>query len=113
MIADILCLDSSVPTFETIIRFLGGLISAYDLSHDSLMLERATELGNWLLPALLTPWGFPIAWAKFGSTYGTASTSFAEIASLTLEFTRLSMLTGDNKYFVAVRILLLINVILL
>ena len=43
----------SVPVFETIIRYLGGLISAYDLTDgkDLLMLERAEELAGWLLGA--------------------------------------------------------------
>ena len=42
----------TVPVFETIIRYLGGLISAYDLSGgDSLMLERAEDLAGWLTGA--------------------------------------------------------------
>jgi mannosyl-oligosaccharide alpha-1,2-mannosidase len=42
----------TVPVFETIIRYLGGLLSAYDLSGgDSLMLERAEDLAEWLMGA--------------------------------------------------------------
>lgn len=43
----------SVPVFESIIRYLGGLLSAYDLTDgkDQLMLERAEELADWLIGA--------------------------------------------------------------
>lgn len=42
----------TVPIFETIIRYLGGLLSAYDLSGgDQLMLERAEDLAGWLMGA--------------------------------------------------------------
>lgn len=42
----------TVPVFETIIRYLGGLLSAYDLSGgDPLMLERAEDLAGWLMGA--------------------------------------------------------------
>lgn len=42
----------TVPIFETIIRYLGGLLSAYDLSGgDPLMLERAEDLAGWLMGA--------------------------------------------------------------
>lgn len=42
----------TVPVFETVIRYLGGLLSAYDLSGgDSLMLERAEDLAGWLMGA--------------------------------------------------------------
>lgn len=33
-----------LPVFETTIRYLGGLLGAYELSGDRLMLERAEEL---------------------------------------------------------------------
>lgn len=89
----------SVSTFETIIRYLGGMLSAYDLSSDPIMLARATELADWLLPSLDTAWGFPMGCTELGAQGGHVANSFAEIASLTLEFTRLSMLTLDDIYF--------------
>lgn len=49
----------SVPFFETVIRYLGGLLSAYALSHDAVLLKRADELGAALLPAFDTPSGLP------------------------------------------------------
>ena len=43
----------TLPVFETTIRYLGGLLSAYDLTggEDTLMLERAEELAGWLMGA--------------------------------------------------------------
>eukprot|EP01035_Chromulina_nebulosa_P006335 gene6335-8563_t len=40
----------SVSVFETTIRELGGLLAAYDLSGEKVFLEKATQLGNLLLP---------------------------------------------------------------
>lgn len=51
--------DSYAPFFETIIRFLGGLLSAYALSGDPILLSRADDLGGMLLPAFLTNSGLP------------------------------------------------------
>lgn len=96
----------SFSVFETTIRYLGGLLSAYELAQDPLMLDRALELGNWLLPALATSDGLPIGYYSIGHnpigqlTYGIG---LADAGSLTMEFTRLSMLSGDETFFQAVR----------
>jgi mannosyl-oligosaccharide alpha-1,2-mannosidase len=56
--------------FETTIRFLGGLLSAYDLSkgkHHSLLVQ-ATQLGDMLYTAFDTPNRMPISrwdWEKY------------------------------------------------
>ncbi len=47
------------PFFETNIRYLGGMLSAYALSGNPLLLEKADELGASMLPALDTPSGLP------------------------------------------------------
>ena len=39
-----------ISVFETIIRVLGGLLSAFDLSGDPAFLEKAKDLGEQLLP---------------------------------------------------------------
>lgn len=79
------------------------MLSAYDLSNDPIMLARATELGDWLLPTTSSsPSGFPLAWTEMGWVGGSLADSLAEIGSLQLEFTRLSMLTGDERYYNAV-----------
>lgn len=43
--------SADVSVFETTIRSLGGLLSAYDLSGDSVFLEKAEDLGQRLLKA--------------------------------------------------------------
>lgn len=40
-------------------RVVGGLLSAYDLSGDTMFLEKAKDIGDRLLPAWDTPSGIP------------------------------------------------------
>lgn len=50
-------------TFETNIRYLGGLLSAYDLKGESFLLEKARELAeNVIMPAFNTPNRMPAAY---------------------------------------------------
>jgi mannosyl-oligosaccharide alpha-1,2-mannosidase len=61
--------------FETTIRFLGGLLSAYDLSHGKhrSLLVQATELGDMLYTAFDTSNRMPISrwdWEKCVHAYG-------------------------------------------
>ena len=50
-------------TFETSIRYLGGLLSAYDLKGEPLLLEKAVELADYvIMPAFNTPNGIPAAY---------------------------------------------------
>ncbi|KAJ7089860.1 glycoside hydrolase [Mycena belliarum] len=49
-----------VPFFETTIRYLGGLLSAYALSGEPILLQKADELGSGLLPAFATASGLPM-----------------------------------------------------
>lgn len=96
---------STIPHFETTIRYLGGLISAYDLSGDPLMLQRATELGDWLLPSLGTKFGLSINRYVLGSNpagINVGRATLSEVGSLTMEFTKLSMITGNEIYYQAV-----------
>lgn len=99
-----------VNVFETTIRYLGGLLSAYDVSGHQyrILLETATALGDMLYLAFDTPNRMPVArWDWQSTALGYAQeaqkqTALAEIGSLTLEFTRLSQLTNDPKYYDAV-----------
>ena len=43
--------------FETVIRYLGGLLSAYALSERQVLLDKADELGQKLLTVFNTPAG--------------------------------------------------------
>lgn len=93
--------------FETNIRYLGGLIAAYDLSNETVLLRKAVELGDMLYSAFDTPNRMPanafhFERAKNGELVPSSREISANVGSLSLEFTRLSQLTGDPKYFDAI-----------
>ena len=56
----------SISVFETTIRYLGGFLSAYDLSGNSLLLDKAVQLGEMLYIAFDTPNRMPLSWWKWG-----------------------------------------------
>ncbi|KLJ07432.1 hypothetical protein EMPG_17097 [Blastomyces silverae] len=97
-----------INVFETTIRYLGGLLSAYDLSGEQALLTKATELGNILYAAFDTPNRMPVTRWKIHSAFlgleqeASGFCLLAEIGSLTMEFTRLSQLTNDPKWYDAV-----------
>ena len=95
----------SVNLFETNIRYLGGLLAAYELSEDKRLLAKAKEVGEMIYQAFDTPSHMPIVrWsmrAAIAETLQIASSGMllAELASFSLEFTRLSQITGDPKWY--------------
>ncbi|CAG8567733.1 11542_t:CDS:2 [Ambispora gerdemannii] len=95
--------DTDVSLFETTIRVLGGLLSAYHLSgKDSIYLTKATELADRLLVAFdRSESAIPAAWVNLNTTMASHryEISVAEAGSLQLEFKYLSHLTGDPKYW--------------
>ncbi|KAI0164417.1 glycoside hydrolase family 47 protein [Hypoxylon sp. FL1284] len=99
--------QTSCNFFETTIRHLGGLLSAYDLSGEAVLLRKAVELGDMLYRAFDTPNHMPPFWLDFSQAKdgtlrpGTREPS-AAMTSSCLEFTRLAQLTGDSKYYDAV-----------
>lgn len=56
---DLLPQNTDVPFFETVIRYMGGLLSAYALSMDNIWRDKADELATKLSPAFNTSSGFP------------------------------------------------------
>lgn len=100
--------DDKINVFETTIRYLGGFLAAYDLSGDQALLDKAVEVGNMLYIAFDTPNRMPITrWdmkngLNGGEQHANRRCLVAEVGSLTLEFTRLSQLTGNPKWFDAV-----------
>ena len=48
-----------MPTFETNIRVLGGLLSTYDLTKDIIFLDKARDIGDRLLKAFDAASGMP------------------------------------------------------
>ncbi|KAH8179150.1 glycosyl hydrolase family 47 domain-containing protein [Sarocladium implicatum] len=96
--------DGAANMFETTIRHLGGLLSAYDLSGDEILLQKAHELGEMLYVGFDTPNRLPGFWLNFndarnGQQFAGTHDPSASPASLSLEFTRLSQLTGDPKFY--------------
>ena len=64
--------QEGVSVFETTIRHLGGLLSAYDLSGEMALLVKAKELGDLLYMAFDTPNRLPPFWLTFKSAkYGS------------------------------------------
>ena len=101
------CTLDQINVFETTIRHLGGFLSAYELSGDERLLKKAKEVGNMLIVAFDTPNHLPITrWypqnALHNAQVADGNVLVAEIGSLTMEFTKLSMLTGDPKWYDAV-----------
>ncbi|AOW04352.1 glycosyl hydrolase family 47-domain-containing protein [Yarrowia lipolytica] len=97
-----------IPVFETTIRYLGGLLSAYDLSGDKRLYYKAIELGDNLIGAFDTPNRMPLLYYRWEDKSTNTrrrpaqGAIVAELGSMTIEFTRLAQLTGNNTYFDAV-----------
>lgn len=101
-----------IPVFETTIRYLGGLIAAYDVSGGasggySFLLDKAVELAEILMGIFDTPNRMPLMyyqwWPEYTSEPHQATrASMAELATLSLEFTRLAQLTAQHKYYDAI-----------
>ncbi|KAH9854342.1 glycoside hydrolase [Lenzites betulinus] len=97
--------DGDFNTFETTIRVLGGLLSAYALTKDPMYIDKAKDLADRIMPAFDTPSGLPLSnvnlgarvASKTGDNKGLVST--AEVATLQLEFRYLSHLTGNETYW--------------
>lgn len=51
--------NNDISTFETIIRYLGGFLSAYELSGDQRLLRKAEEVGQVVINAFDTKFGLP------------------------------------------------------
>ncbi|KAI8352831.1 glycoside hydrolase [Choanephora cucurbitarum] len=88
-------------TFETNIRYLGGLLSAYDLRPNPILLQKARELADYvIMPAFDTPNRMPAAYVNpvTGRPLKDNQIILAEFGSLQLELVRLSQVTGDDRY---------------
>ncbi|PFH51964.1 glycoside hydrolase family 47 protein [Amanita thiersii Skay4041] len=91
------------PFFETVIRCLGGLLSAYSLSGEPILLMRADDLGMKLLPAFNTESGLPM----FAVNTVSGKTKqgwnpyvlWSEAFSNQLEYKLLAHYTGRSIYY--------------
>ena len=101
---------SDIPVFETTIRYLGGLLAAYDVSGGKYknLLEKAIELAEILMGAFDTPNRMPVLFYQWKPAFASQPhragqrANLAELGSLSMEFTRLAQLTKDPRYYDAV-----------
>ncbi|KAF5020945.1 hypothetical protein F66182_7026 [Fusarium sp. NRRL 66182] len=96
--------EGAVNLFETTIRHLGGLLAAYELSGEKAILNKAVELGEMLYVAFDTPNRLPGFWLNFddarqGKQVAGVHDPSASPSSLVMEFTKLSQITGDAKFY--------------
>ncbi|SMR60398.1 unnamed protein product [Zymoseptoria tritici ST99CH_1E4] len=103
-----------IPLFEVTIRYLGGLIAAYDVSGRKyqVLMDKALELGEILysafdtnnrMPETYYKWKPPSAQKKtYPSGEGRHRVVLAELGTLSLEFTRLAQLSGEDKFYDAI-----------
>ncbi|KAJ2073781.1 hypothetical protein IW146_003447 [Coemansia sp. RSA 922] len=89
-----------VQFFEMTIRALGGLLGAYELDRDPMLLEKARQVGDSLAYAFDTATGLPTVNVDVNSKSKEYSSRIciAEAGTLQLEFKKLGQVTGDNKY---------------
>ncbi|RDL31926.1 uncharacterized protein BP5553_09328 [Venustampulla echinocandica] len=101
---------NEIPVFETTIRYLGGLLAAYDVSGGRFknLLGKAVELAEILIGAFDTPNRMPVLYYNWKPAYASqphrasSRSNLAELGSLSMEFTRLAQLTHNTKYYDAV-----------
>ena len=104
--------NEAVSLFETTIRYLGGILSGYDLltgpcshlayNHGNIpkLLQQAENLANNLSYAFNTPTGIPHnnLYINTMTTDESSTNGLATIGTLVLEWTHLSDLTGNPTY---------------
>ncbi|KAF4961626.1 hypothetical protein FSARC_10116 [Fusarium sarcochroum] len=103
---------NDIPVFETTIRYLGGLVAAYDVSGGpngeyKILLDKAVELAEILMGIFDTPNRMPLLYYRWHEPYSSqphraSQVGIAELATLSMEFTRLAQLTGTAKYYDAI-----------
>jgi len=97
--------DGEVSVFETSIRLVGGLLSAFHACGDPLLLAKARDCADRLLPSFAaSPLGIPHRYInlKTGALRGPV-TNPAETGTFIPEFGFLSRVTGDERYRAAAK----------
>jgi mannosyl-oligosaccharide alpha-1,2-mannosidase len=97
--------DGEVSVFETSIRLVGGLLSAWHACGDPVLLAKARDLADRLLPSFAaSPLGIPHRYVnlKTGALRGQ-ETNPAETGTFIPEFGFLSRATGDDRYRAAAK----------
>ncbi|KAF9010161.1 glycoside hydrolase family 47 protein [Cyathus striatus] len=91
----------TVSVFETSIRYVGGLLSAYELSNQRfpVLLQKAKEVADKMAFAWVGNNDIPFGFVDFSTNTPTFQTSnIAEAGTLTLEWGTLTKYTGNQTY---------------
>jgi mannosyl-oligosaccharide alpha-1,2-mannosidase len=97
--------DGEVSVFETAIRLVGGLLSAFHACGDPVLLAKARDCADRLLPSFAaSPLGIPHRYINLrtGALRGPV-TNPAETGTFIPEFGFLGRATGDDRYRVAAK----------
>jgi len=98
-------IDGEASVFETAIRLVGGLLSAFHACGDPVLLAKARDLADRLLPSFnASPLGIPHRFVNLrtGAVRGS-ETNPAETGTFIPEFGFLSRATGDDRYRAAAK----------
>ena len=98
--------DGYVSVFETTIRSLGGMLSAYDMSQEPILKEKAIDLGDRLFKAFdCSKLGIPCGQIRLNGNpspknagWTGGASLLAEVGTLQVEFRYLSKITGNSIY---------------
>ena len=98
-------IDGYAQVFETNIRLVGGLLSAFLACGDPVLLEKAQDLADRLLKAFdASPHGLPYRYVNLKTgAVRDPETNLAEIGTYITEFGVLGELTGDERYYAAAK----------
>jgi len=98
-------MSGDVSVFETNIRYVGGLLTAFAFTGDEMFKMKAKDIVDKLLPAFNTPTGIPYALVNiqtgYSKNFGWASggsSILSEFGTLHMEFSYLSDITGNPIY---------------
>ena len=100
-----IAMRSNTYLVQTTIRVLGGLLSAFHVTKDTIYLERAKDLADRMMPAFETPTVLPLSMVNLAKRVGVPDkdnrglVSTAEVSTLQLELKYLTMLTDDKIYW--------------
>lgn len=98
--------NGSWSLFEFIIRYLGGLVSAAELTGDPVFKDAATKVGYALLPIMKDTGGFYNSRFSFhtspqgdmSASGGRGPWNLAEVGTFQIEFLTLARMTGDPEF---------------
>ncbi|PWN50588.1 seven-hairpin glycosidase [Violaceomyces palustris] len=95
--------QSTISLFETNIRYLGGMLSAFELGgkKETKLVDQAKIVGDHLLKGWVGVNDLPfntLHWNNDGQPDTNSKPGIAEAGTLLIEFDRLSKYTGDPKY---------------